>query len=173
MGVALRRMCAIGNVALAFACIGAMNHGWAAAAGMTMKLTASLSGAEQVPAVQTKGTGQFQATVASGKKSISYRLTASGLSSRWTAAHIHVGKKGANGGVVAFLCGGGGKPPCPASGGTVSGRITAANVLATDGVTKGDLSSLIQAITNGDTYVNAHTTKYKDGEIRGQIETSK
>jgi len=173
MGVALRRIGAIGSVALAFACMGALNHGWAAAAGTEMKLAASLSGSEQVPAVQTKGTGQFQGTVASSNKSISYRLTASNLSSPWTAAHIHVGKKGANGGVVAFLCGGGEKPSCPASGGRVSGRITAANVLAVNGVTKGDLSSLIQAITNGDTYVNVHTTKYKDGEIRGQIEASK
>jgi CHRD domain len=173
MGVALRRVCAIGSVALAVAYIGAINHGWATAAGMEMKLTASLTGSEQVPAVQTKGTGQFQGTVAGAKTSISCRLIASNLSRRMTAAHIHVGKRDANGGVVAFLCGGGGKPPCPASGGTVSGRITAANVLATGGVTKGDLSALIQAITNGDTYVNVHTTKYKDGEIRGQIETSR
>jgi len=173
MGVALRRVCAIGGVVLVLGFVGAMNHVWADAAGMEMKLTASLSGSEQVPVVQTKGTGQFQGTVASGNRSISYRLTASNLSSRVTAAHIHVGKSGANGGVAAFLCGGGGKPSCPASGGTVSGRITAANVLATGGVTKGDLSALIQAITNGETYVNVHTTKYKDGEIRGQIETSK
>lgn len=173
MGPALRRMCAIGSVVLAFACVGAVNRHGVAAAAMEMKLTASLSGAEQVPPAETKASGQFQGTVAGGNKSISYRLTYSRSSSRVTAAHIHVGKKGVNGGVVAFLCGGGGKPSCPSSGGTVSGRITAANVLAGEGVTKGDLSSLIQAITNGGTYVNVHTTKYKDGEIRGQIEAAK
>jgi CHRD domain len=172
MGPALRGMCAIGSVVLAFACVGAVNHGGVAAAAMEKKLTASLSGAEQVPPVETKATGQFQGTVA-GNKSISYRLTYSRPGSRVTAAHIHVGNKGTNGGVVAFLCGGGGKPSCPPTGGTVSGRITAANVLAGVGVKKGDLSSLIQAITDGNTYVNVHTTKYKDGEIRGQIEATK
>lgn len=33
-------------------------------------------------------------------------------------AHIHVGRPGTNGGVAAFLCGGGDKPACPLSGTT-------------------------------------------------------
>ena len=89
-----------------------------------------------------------------------------------TAAHIHLGKSGMNGGVVAFLCGGGGKPTCPPGGGTVTGTITGANVVATEGMQKGDLPGLIKAIMDGDTYVNVHTTKYKDGEIRGQMKAS-
>jgi hypothetical protein len=31
------------------------------------------------------------------------------------------------------------------------------------------ISALIDAIKSGDTYVNVHTTKYPDGEIRGQL----
>jgi CHRD domain len=170
MGVALR---AIGSVVLVLGFVGAMNHVWADAAGMEMKLTASLSGSEEVPAKQTNGTGQFQGNVPASHKSILYRLTFSGLTSRSTAAHIHLGKRGANGGIIAFLCGGGGKPSCPASGGTVKGTITSANVLASGDLKKGDLPAMIQAFTNGDTYVNVHSTKNPGGEIRGQIEAGK
>jgi CHRD domain-containing protein len=172
MKVNLRRAWSICSLGLAFAVVGGVNHLSADAAAMQMKIAAPLSGAEQVPVVQTAGTGQFQGMVA-GSNSISYRLSFSGLSSPVTAAHIHLGKKGANGGVIAFLCGGGGKPQCPPSGGTVTGTITAANVVATEGMKKGDLPAVIRAMMNGDTYVNVHTTKYKDGEIRGQIEVSK
>jgi hypothetical protein len=84
-----------------------------------------------------------------------------------------LGKRGTNGGVIAFLCGGDGKPVCPASGGSVTGTITSANVGATTGMNRGDLPAMILAVMDGDTYVNVHTTKYKDGEVRGQIEATK
>ncbi len=147
------------------------------AAGQGTTLTAQLRGSEQVPAVQTAGTGQFQGTIV-GNKAITYRLTFAGLSSRVTMAHIHLGKRGANGGVIVWLCGGGGKPSCPATGGSVRGTITAADVIALSGaqpaqrVQRGDLPGMIRAILSDDTYVNVHTTKYPDGEIRGQIQTS-
>jgi hypothetical protein len=146
------------------------------AAGQGTTLTVQLSGSEQVPAVQTAGTGQFQGTIV-GNKAITYRLTLAGLSSRVTMAHIHLGKHGANGGVIAWLCGGGGKPSCPATG-SVRGTITAADVNALSGpqpaqrVQRGDLPGMIRAILSDNTYVNVHTTKYPDGEIRGQIQTS-
>jgi len=69
---------------------------------MQMKIAAQLSGAEQVPPVQTAGTGKFQGTVA-GSNSISYRLSFSGLSTPVTAAHIHFGKKVTNGGARRLL----------------------------------------------------------------------
>jgi len=172
MRVDLRRVCLISSLGLALAVVGSLNHISANAAAMQMKITAHLSGAEQVPVVQTAGTGQFQGTAA-GSNSITYRLSFSGLSSPVTAAHIHLGKKGTNGGVIVFFCGGGGRPPCPPTGGTVTGTITAANVIATEGMKQGDLAAVIQAMMNGETYVNVHTTKYKDGEIRGQIEVAK
>ncbi len=96
----------------------------------------------------------------------------SGWSSRVTAAHIHVGARGTNGPVVVFFCGGGGRPSCPAAGETVTGTITTASVLAGADIKRGDLPGLMKAITAADTYVNVHTTKYKDGEIRGQIAAS-
>ena len=75
-----------------------------------------------------------------------------------------------NGGVIAFLCGGGGKPACPADG-VVEGTVTAANVVGpTDkGITAGEFGELIRAMRNGATYANAHTSTYQPGEIRGNI----
>jgi hypothetical protein len=141
----------------------------ARAAGMAMKIAATLGGSQQVPPVQSPGSGTFAGTIRADNKSIAYRLTFSRLSTRVIAAHIHAGARGTNGPVVVFFCGGGGRPACPANGGTVTGTITAANVVGGGGIKRGDLRGLIKAIMDGNTYVNVHSTKYKDGEIRGQI----
>jgi CHRD domain len=74
--------------------------------------------------------------------------------------------------VSVFFCGGGGKPDCPATtSGSVSGTITAANVIgpASQGVDPGDLAALETAIRAGVAYANMHTMKFPTGEIRGQI----
>jgi hypothetical protein len=132
------------------------------------KWTAKLDGFQQVPSLLSNGKGTFTATISSN--SISYTLTYSGLSSTTTVAHIHFGQTGVNGGVVAFLCGGGGKPTCPTSG-TVSGTITASNIIgpADQGIAAGDFAGALRAIQSGNTYVNVHSTKFPAGEIRGQI----
>jgi hypothetical protein len=144
----------------------------ARAAGMAMKMSATLRGSEQVPPVQSPGKGTFSATIPANNKSISYRLTFTRLSTRVIGAHIHAGARGTNGPIVVFFCGGGGRPACPPNGGTVTGTITAANVVGGGGIKRGDLAGLIKAIMDGNTYVNVHSTKYKDGEIRGQIASS-
>lgn len=164
-----RRIDSFVSAATVCVLVSAMSLLGADAAAMPMKMSTQLSGSQQVPAVQTPGTGQFQGTIAAGNTSISYRLTFSVLSSPVTAAHIHVGSRGTNGPIVVFFCGGGGRPSCPAGGGTVTGTITAASVVAGGNIKRGDLPGLIKAIMTGNTYVNVHTTKYKDGEIRGQI----
>ena len=84
--------------------------------------------------------------------------------------HIHFARPDVNGGIIAFLCGGGGKPACPANG-VVAGTVTAADVIgpADRGITQGEFDELIRAMRNGATYVNAHTSTYMPGEIRGNI----
>ena len=57
-----------------------------------------------------------------------YRLTIRDFSEDPLFAHIHFARPDVNGGVIAFLCGGGGKPVCPRNG-TVTGTITAADVV--------------------------------------------
>ncbi len=130
-----------------------------------------LRGIEETPANITDGTGTFRAQLAPDGNSLTFELTYSNLSSPATVAHIHVGQRGVAGGVAAFLCGGGGKPACPAGGGTVTGTVTAADVVGptAQGVQPGDFARLIRAAREGVTYVNVHSTLFAEGEIRGQI----
>jgi hypothetical protein len=141
---------------------------------------ADLIGYEEVPAISTAATGEFRAKVGSGPV-IDYTLTYSDIQNAF-AAHIHLGQKGVNGGISAFLCGGGDKPPCPPTGGTVSGTIDAADVIGptSQGIAPGEIQELIDAMEFGVTYANVHTTDgdttpnegpgdFPGGEIRGQI----
>jgi CHRD domain len=41
---------------------------------------------------------------------------------------------------------------------------------AAQGIAAGEFTELIDAIRNGVTYVNVHTSKYMGGEIRAQLE---
>ena len=131
---------------------------------------ARLDGTREVPAVSSTGHGEFTAQVSDD--AIEYELSYSALEGATTAAaHIHLGQTDVTGGVSAFLCGGGGKPACPATSGTVTGTIVAADVVgpAGQGIAAGELAELIAAIRDVKTYVNVHTDKHPGGEIRGQV----
>jgi hypothetical protein len=136
-------------------------------------LKAELNGYQEVPSVSTTGSGSFQGQLSADGTSIAYTLSYSGLEGATTLfAHIHLGQAGVNGGVSAFLCGGGSKPdPCPNTGGTVSGTIVASDVIGptAQGIAAGELSELIDALRAGVTYANVHTNKHPGGEIRGHI----
>jgi CHRD domain len=131
-------------------------------------LKAHLDGYQEVPPISTAATGRFKAKVNGSQ--IDYKLSYSGFDTAVKFAHIHFGQFGVDGGVAAFLCGGGGKPACPASG-EVTGTIAASDVVgpAGQGIAAGEIDELIAAIRHGSTYVNVHTDAYGDGEIRGQI----
>src|SRR5688572_16631729 len=80
--------------------------------GRLMK--ADLIGIDAVPSVSTTGTGELLARISNDESSIEYTLSYQNLEGATTsAAHIHLGQFSVNGGVSAFLCGGGGKPACP------------------------------------------------------------
>ncbi len=129
---------------------------------------AVLNGFQQVPSILTTGQGEFRAVIS--EQSISYELTYSNLSMPPVMSHIHFGQSGVNGAVFAFLCGGGNKPACPASG-TVTGEIQAADIISLpdQGVGGGNLDDAIRALRSGNAYANVHTARYPNGEIRGQI----
>ena len=131
-------------------------------------LKAHLSGYQEVPSVSTAAQGRFKAKVNGSR--IDYKLSYTGLEGPVRFAHIHFAQKGVNGGVVAFLCGGGGKPACPQSG-EVTGTIVAADViaLADQGIAAGEIDELIAAMRHGATYANVHSDAFPNGEIRGQI----
>jgi hypothetical protein len=138
---------------------------------------ASLSGFNEIGALNngtgailSNGRGSLLLNLDRHARTADYSLTYSGLSSSVTVAHIHFGKVHVAGGVIVFLCGGGGQAACPSSG-TVTGTITAANVqaIATQNVTAGDFNALEDALTTNTAYANVHTSNFPAGEIRGQV----
>jgi hypothetical protein len=131
---------------------------------------AGLTGYQETPmSLSTTGDGSFRIKVRSD--GLHYVLRYEDLEADATVAHIHFGQRATTGGVAAFLCGGGGKPACPAREGRVEGVIAAADVVgpAVQGIAAGELSEVIRALRKGYVYANVHTTKYPGGEIRGQI----
>jgi CHRD domain len=136
----------------------------------TEHFSARLSGAEEVPPINTAGSGDFEMTIQQG--TISFELSFADLSSPLAVAHLHFAPSKVNGGVMIFLCGGGNQPDCPATTeGTITGTITAANVTGPEaqGIAPGDLDSALEAVRDGLSYVNVHTVNFGSGEIRGQI----
>jgi hypothetical protein len=141
------------------------------------KVRAKLTGAQEVPVVSTQASGDFEARIEDD--SISFKLSYEGIEGApVTQAHIHVGQKSVNGGIVVFLCSnlptGPAPRPCPAQSGTVEGTIRAADILglpATQQFPAGAFDEFVRALRNGTAYANVHTTVSPGGEIRGQVRT--
>jgi hypothetical protein len=155
----------LGLLLLVFACGAVADH--------KLEMRATLDGYQEVPSVSTAATGEFTASLVGNGTALEFTLSYSGLEGgNASAAHIHLGQKGVNGGVIVHLCGTG-KPPCPATAGSISGAIVAADVVGpgAQGITAGEFDELLRAVRAGVTYVNVHNATFPGGEIRGQIET--
>jgi len=136
------------------------------------RLRADLVGTQEVPALFRPGSASFEARVLDNDTRIVFELTYEQLSAPPLVAHVHFGQRSVNGGVSFFLCGGGGKPPCPAStSGTVTGTVVAADVIGptAQDIAPGNLAGILQMIRAGFGYANMHTPLHPGGEIRGQI----
>ena len=141
-----------------------------AKAADTEVFSASLLGDNEVPPINSTGTASFHMEI--GSNSITFTMTFSGLSTPLMVSHLHFAPTKVAGGVMIFLCGGGSQPACPAAtSGTISGTITAANVTGPtgQGIAAGDLTSALEALREGNSYANMHTTTFPAGEIRGQV----
>jgi hypothetical protein len=149
--------------------------------GKPIELTARLNGFQEVPSRLTDARGRFTAVIDPGGTMIEFTLTFGDLSTPSLFAHIHFAQRHVNGGVMVFLCNNspdGPQPgPCPSPGGTVTGTITAEDVVgpglnaeaADQGITPGSLDDALRAILRGATYVNVHSERFPGGELRGQI----
>ncbi len=150
--------------------------------GKEHRAHAHLNGYQEVPlTLSTSGKGKLWITkIDASAKTLDYKLQIRTLEGSLTPpptnpgavgqAHLHFGKRGLAGGVIAFLCGGGGKPAC-ATTGTITGTIAAANILgpAGQGIEAGNFDEFLAALKHGAVYANVHTTLYPAGEIRGQV----
>ncbi len=132
------------------------------AAGKSFK--AMLSGGESVPAVKTMAKGEATFTLSKDGKSLSCKVTVSDIENV-TAAHIHLGKKGENGPPVALITNE--KKAGKFSGTLAEGSITEKELMGS--LMGKSVNDLIKQIKKGNAYVNVHTDKYPDGELRGQI----
>lgn len=113
-----------------------------------------LSGAQEIPANTSSALGSMDVTYRSDTKTLTYKVTWSGLTGPVTAMHIH-GQ--APSGFAAGVF----------QGFTVTGLLASGSYsgsLLIDGVAIKE-----QDLLNGLYYWNIHTATYGGGEIRGQI----
>lgn len=150
---------------------------WPLSAEAAETISADLAGFNEVPALYSAGSGTFEGTLTA--TSLTYKLTYAKLTAPVTQAHIHLAQKSVNGNIMVFLCSNfsgapAGTPPCPANGGTVSGSLTTASVLAiaAQNIPAGAFGRMKKAIETGVAYVNVHTSQFPAGEIRGQIQVA-
>lgn len=135
---------------------------WTSRPALDAKYTAEMTGAQETPSNNAKGTGTATFTL-SGTK-LQYSIAVHDLSGAPTAAHIHVGATGVAGPPVytfAIKAGSG------MSGNIASGTIDLTKD-ASSGVSGDSLKTLLN---NGHAYVNVHTKNFPKGEIRGQVMT--
>ena len=107
----------------------------------------SLTGANEVPPVDTAATGKGMVSVGSDC-SVKAHIMVSGMTA--TAAHIHQGAAGANGPVIV---------PFTKSGDN--------EFVAPDGAKLNEAQCA--AYRAGNTYVNVHSAKFPPGEVRAQL----
>jgi len=117
----------------------------------TTSFSVPLTGAQQVPPVETQGSGMAHLTYNSATREVTWSITFSKLSSAPTMAHFHNGAKGANGPVVIWLSTKGQAPTSPFKGNATLTPEQAEQFMA------------------GDWYINLHTKDHPAGEIRGQV----
>jgi hypothetical protein len=134
--------------------------------------TAHLSGAQEVPAVDTAGHGQALLSVSDDRSEVRYKVLVANVENM-TQAHIHCGAAGVNGPVVVFLFG------LIPEGETLNGILAQGKFTATNIIPRpdsaacpggvADLEGLRAKMEAGMTYVNVHTLQFPGGEIRGQV----
>jgi hypothetical protein len=148
-GVAIRRIIPVVVVLFAGAAAWAATTPAQAADG-GRPLSATLTGAVEVPPGDPGGTGTASFQVNAGQGQICYSLSVRHLQGTITAAHIHVAPAGKAGPIVVPL-----KAPV---GGTSSGCASV----------KRDLAKAI-LMHPAAYYVNVHTTVFPAGAVRGQL----
>jgi CHRD domain len=115
--------------------------------------TVPLTGDQQVPPVQTSGSGSANLTYDASTRVVTWNITFSGLSSQATMAHFHgPAATGKNAGVKLWL--------------SQKGTMEATSPISGQATLSPDDAKMFEA---GDMYINVHTKTNPNGEIRGQV----
>ncbi len=147
----MRRVVIAATVLTASLVLAGLGLGAGSAGTSTTKLRARLNNAQELPKPHANGgSGRFTATLTGHalKWTLRWKLTFTNLSGPPTEALLHLGKRGTVGPVGVGLCG-------PCTSGVHGKSLVPVNVMA--------------ALKTGGAYVNIHTAKNPNGEIRGQI----
>jgi hypothetical protein len=141
------------------------------AVGSRTVFHARLRSTNEVPSNFSTGQGVLLLRIHDDTSTIEFTMSYSDLSTPPAASHVHLAQRNVNGGVSFFFCGGP-KPACPPAPATITGTVTAADILGPtgQGVAAGDFAKVTGAIRAGLAYANIHTTQFPGGEIRGQVE---
>jgi CHRD domain len=153
----------------------------APAMALADEIVVRLVGYQETPqTLNSAGSATLVARISEDGTSIEYRLSYSGLADV-LQSHIHFGSPATSGGVALFLCTNLGNAPasvptppaCPPPPATVTGTLTAANVIALpgQGIEGGaaGFAEVLRAIRAGAAYANVHTTAHPGGELRGRL----
>ncbi len=123
----------------------------AVAAPMTFQVP--LTGAQEVPPVQTAGSGTANLSYDPTTRGVSWTITFSGLSTPATMAHIHgPATPGKNAGVQVWLS----QKGASSVSSPIQGQAT---------LTPAEAKELMA----GQMYINVHTKAHPGGAIRGQV----
>ena len=129
---------------------------------VSITYVAAMTGANERPnanASSATGTGTYVLT----GNTLTYTLTASGLSAPATGSHLHIGGPAVAGPILV--------PYQTAS--VTSGQVTMGTVDLSGNITNGTVSitgdSLRALLNSGNAYANVHNSTYPGGEIRGQL----
>ena len=125
--------------------------------GKRLLMTAKLEGSQEVPQkVITSGIGVAGLTLNDRRDTIFYNISVANLSSPIIAAHFHLGSVGVSGPAIYNIT-------QSIKGNRIVGFLTKPNF------NKDSVARFLR----GEIYVNVHTTRFPNGEIRGQVQLDK
>jgi hypothetical protein len=135
---------------------GLLPFAWSAPAlAAPISFQVALTGAKEVPPVETSGKGTADITYDQATRAVNWTITYSGLTSPVTMAHFHHAAAGKNGPVQVWLT---------KKGAPVKSPITGSATLT---------PQQAEEFMGGDWYINVHTTDHPAGAIRGEVKPPK
>jgi len=136
------------------------------ASAQVVTLTTTMNGGEETPVLNTGMVGTAEVSVDIAEREVAVTLNVFNVPTATTAGHIHVGAAGIAGPVVLNF-------PAAVVGRTgdfsMTFRLGERDFVARPAQGINTLNDVLQAIVNGNAYVNIHTTQNPGGEIRGQL----